>query len=383
MEKLLFGVFILLSIQVSGQWLGTNPVYFNNGSVGIGTSTPQRRLDVIGRMKFRSDNTNSAGFWLTGNDGTETAFFGLTDNTSTGSVGVYHAGLWRLIVGSSGYIGMGTTTPAYPLHIVAPAGNAGLRIGAAGQTTEIALHVSSTNYGYLGLGGNTALRGNGATSNFEGGVAIGTGLAPINKLEVDINSANTNYATVSAADLGLFLKNQNATNNNFNAISFGDASGYGVAHVGAIYKNQSTHTGNLFFSTRSGSALLERMRIDENGNVGIGTTNPGSFKLAVEGKIGAREVNVTTTTPWPDFVFETDYALPSLESLKVFINKNKHLPEIPTAQEVETNGINLGEMNTLLLKKVEELTLYMITLKEENQELKKEVQKINARLNDK
>jgi hypothetical protein len=119
-----------------------------------------------------------------------------------------------------------------------------------------------------------------------------------------------------------------------------------------------------------------------SGNVGIGTTTTGSFKLAVEGKIGAREVNVTTGV-WADYVFEADYALPSLESLKVFIDKNKHLPEIPTAQEVETNGINLGEMNTLLLKKVEELTLYMITLKEENQELKKEVQKINARLNDK
>jgi hypothetical protein len=110
-----------------------------------------------------------------------------------------------------------------------------------------------------------------------------------------------------------------------------------------------------------------------SGAVGIGTATTGTFKLAVEGKIGAREVNVTTSA-WADYVFEADYALPSLESLKVFIDKNKHLPEIPTAQEVETNGVNLGEMNTLLLKKIEELTLYAI---EQNKLIVKQNERIS------
>lgn len=118
------------------------------------------------------------------------------------------------------------------------------------------------------------------------------------------------------------------------------------------------------------------------GNVGIGTLNTGSFKLAVEGKIGAREVNVTTTTAWPDYVFEKDYSLPSLEEIKTYVSINKHLPEVPSAKDVETNGVNLGEMNALLLKKIEELTLYMIEVKQENEILKKEVAKINAKLND-
>ncbi len=114
--------------------------------------------------------------------------------------------------------------------------------------------------------------------------------------------------------------------------------------------------------------------INSSGNVGIGTTNPGSYKLAVEGKIGAREVNVIATNPWPDYVFEKNYTLPTLESIKTYIDQNKHLPEVPSAKEVEKNGVNVGEMNAVLLKKIEELTLYMIELKKENESLKSRVE---------
>ena len=109
------------------------------------------------------------------------------------------------------------------------------------------------------------------------------------------------------------------------------------------------------------------------GNVGIGTNNPGSFKLAVEGKIGAREINVTTTTPWPDYVFGKNYNLPTLAEVEKYINQNKHLPEVPAAKEMEKNGVNLGEMNMLLLKKVEELTLYLLEQNKTNQQQAKEI----------
>ncbi|MEM7552002.1 MAG: hypothetical protein AAF363_20130 [Bacteroidota bacterium] len=95
-------------------------------------------------------------------------------------------------------------------------------------------------------------------------------------------------------------------------------------------------------------------------NIGIGTTNTGGFALAVEGKIGAREIEVTLASPFPDYVFEEDYDLSTLEETEAFIKENKHLPEIPSAEEVEANGLALGEMNTLLLKKIEELTLHLI-----------------------
>jgi hypothetical protein len=76
------------------------------------------------------------------------------------------------------------------------------------------------------------------------------------------------------------------------------------------------------------------------GNMGIGTTNPGSFKLAVEGKIGAREV-VVTTAAWADYVFDTTYDLRPLSEVESFIKTNKHLPEIPSAEEIKTNAHKL------------------------------------------
>ncbi len=94
-------------------------------------------------------------------------------------------------------------------------------------------------------------------------------------------------------------------------------------------------------------------------NVGIGTTIPDE-KLTVNGRIHATEVKVTATVPGPDYVFEESYVLPSLEEVKSYIDENKHLPEVPSAKEMEKNGINLGEMNMLLLKKMEEMTLYLI-----------------------
>jgi hypothetical protein len=109
------------------------------------------------------------------------------------------------------------------------------------------------------------------------------------------------------------------------------------------------------------------------GNVGIGTTSPGSFKLAVEGKIGAREINVTTAA-WSDYVFNEDYKLRSLKEVNQYTKENKHLPEIPSAKEVIENGQNLGEMNALLLKKIEELTLYVIELKKRDEAQQKEIE---------
>ena len=102
----------------------------------------------------------------------------------------------------------------------------------------------------------------------------------------------------------------------------------------------------------------EKMRIDNNGNIGVGTTTPAE-KLSVNGKIRAHEIKVETSN-WPDYVFEPSYNRPSLSELETFIKVNKHLPEIPSAKEVEENGVSLGEMNAKLLKKIEELTLHLI-----------------------
>lgn len=103
-----------------------------------------------------------------------------------------------------------------------------------------------------------------------------------------------------------------------------------------------------------------------NGNIGIGTTTPGSYKLAVEGTLGARKIKVQQTA-WADFVFAPDYTLPSLQYVEEFIKTHQHLPEIPSEKEVKESGIDLGDMNKKLLQKVEELTLYLIEERKMNQ----------------
>ena len=91
--------------------------------------------------------------------------------------------------------------------------------------------------------------------------------------------------------------------------------------------------------------------------------------MNVNGKIEATEVEIMVDI-WQDQVFENNYPLMDLNLLERFINENHHLPEIPSEEEVISNGINVGEMNALLLKKIEELTLYVIDLKKENDEMK-------------
>ncbi len=108
-------------------------------------------------------------------------------------------------------------------------------------------------------------------------------------------------------------------------------------------------------------------------HIGIGTDAPGSYKLAVEGIIGARKIRITQQTPWADFVFDPAYHLPSLYEVEKFIQERKHLPEIPTKKEVAANGFDVGEMNAKLLQKIEELTLYLIEQRKELDGLKQEI----------
>ena len=116
-----------------------------------------------------------------------------------------------------------------------------------------------------------------------------------------------------------------------------------------------------------------------NGNVGIGTTNPDpNFKLSVNGSIRSKEVKVEAS--WSDFVFENGYKLRTLKEVEEHIKEKGHLPEIPSEAEVTQNGINLGEMDSKLLMKIEELTLYMIDMNKRMNELEIENQKLKEEI---
>ena len=134
-------------------------------------------------------------------------------------------------------------------------------------------------------------------------------------------------------------------------------------HIGA------TLSGKIIFEVgRSGTTVNSAMVIANNKNVGIGVDNP-NYKLTVNGTIGARKVKVTQET-WADYVFDASYQLPSLQNLRRYITEHKHLPGVPSEKEVKVQGIDLGQMNKILLSKVEELTLYILELEKRNQDMK-------------
>jgi hypothetical protein len=117
--------------------------------------------------------------------------------------------------------------------------------------------------------------------------------------------------------------------------------------------------GTIYANTNTISAPVNGLIVE--GSVGIGTTSvPTSYKLAVNGTIGAGEIIIESPSTWADYVFNDDYELRSLVDVEAFVKANKHLPDIPNENEVKSSGINVAEMNKLLLQKIEELTLYMI-----------------------
>jgi len=160
---------------------------------------------------------------------------------------------------------------------------------------------------------------------------------------------------------GMLLYNLNAgTNNTGVFLDIGTAGVVSALPVGnwGIYDN----TGyNNYFA----------------GNVVIGTNAmPTGYKFAVAGGAIAESMTVKLQANWPDYTFKNDYKLMPLAELKTYVDKNQHLPEIPSAAQVEKDGINLGEMNRLLLKKVEELTLYLIEKDKEMKLLEDRLQKL-------
>lgn len=150
-----------------------------------------------------------------------------------------------------------------------------------------------------------------------------------------------------------------------NTLSYIDFKGKN--NLSSDFKGRISYTDDWGFSFgRDGK--LNILVIRANDNVGIGTANPDE-KLTVKGKIHAEEIKVDLSVP-ADYVFQKyftgssslkpDYQMPSLTEIETFVKENHHLPNIPSAREIQENGLQLGEMNNLLLQKVEELTLYII-----------------------
>ena len=157
-----------------------------------------------------------------------------------------------------------------------------------------------------------------------------------------------------------------------------DQAGYDFSNINIGHQsndrifsdNDGWYGGGLFFRVHNENNSInyvDAMMITEEGNVGIGIRQP-SEKLVVNGIIKAKELIIEDPLT-ADFVFENDYNLRTLNQVEEFIAKNKHLPEVPSAKQMEENGVSVAQMNQILLQKVEELTLYMIQQEKRIQKL--------------
>lgn len=346
---------------------------------------------------------NSTGQWPSGAgilfSGTGDQVFGLSGNGASTAVSLQLDGSIRQTeTGSNNYfmakIGQGFNAPLVNLHIQdgVPAGSL---FGLNGQT-KIAIDAANgglvqfrtsmnngVNTGLVfsddNIGGYLVYRNDsdeklhlGGYSGFSFEIGAQNTLAKTEALK--IGSTGRSYfnlyptGAAGANAYSMEIGGTAPTQTNGQATIF-------MHHHGVIAHQLRYTAGNLYLEgAGNGYGTSTTPNFFVGGNVGIGIASTDA-KLTVNGDIHAKEVRVNLNSPGPDYVFEKEYSLPTIESVKAFINDNKHLPEIPSAKEMEEKGINTGEMNILLLKKIEELTLYVIDLKEEVDSLKKQVNK--------
>lgn len=346
---------LFTALQFSyAQWSpsGTHIYNSNTGNVGIGTTTPSTLLQVNGTFSSTGDlSTFGNG---TGDPHVDVIARGDKDgirlfslnNPSGGSVIPPSIGFYRFAAGA-------TVLPRFRIKGSSPLWDIdGFQFSS--PNSSITWMTGST-----GWGADAGVRSNALNMlNLDQQTHVSQGTLVLG-LDADAASAPTEGVLRSGQ--------KNANNpNNITGSNLRIQAGRGTG--------TSAAGGNLYFETPDVSSTVgmlqtvsTKMVITRAGNVGIGTTTiPANYKLAVNGAAIATSMKVQVYSGWSDFVFRKDYKLPTLAEVKNYIDKNHHLPDMPSAAEVRANGLDLGEMNKQLLQKVEELTLYLINKDEQD-----------------
>lgn len=378
----------------------------STGSAGVGTPTPDDKLQVIGNIGFQKRDLQGTINYIgrSGTNGGGNAAwigFGVDSNYNNFlNFGTLHSGVSggeRMRIHYNGNVGIGTDNPVTKLDVSsnAPSSDASViqakntGTNSSNQSANILLDAGGSGKGYIRVNSSATTQTLGTSSDMTimnaynyfpdyGKLLLGTQ----NKIRAVIDAKGNVGIGPGNPEAKLHIKDSGdvdvvITGAERSRINLSTATQQGwqievTEQTGDI--NQAI--GDLGF-TESGVSG-GRLVLKKGGFVGIGTTSP-TEKLSVNGNIRAKKL-IVSQTGWPDYVFADDYALPRLSSVENFIKQNKHLPGIPSVKEIEKNGVDVGDNQALLLKKIEELTLYMIALNKKNDELALQNKKLHERL---
>jgi hypothetical protein len=387
------------------------------GRVGIGTTDPNHKLDIAlpyanfstynygseivaiasggwarsFRIRHESNNSSIAFGGHNGNAYISTNFDPTVDATGYLSQ--------KLTIRTDGNVGVGTAHPKEKLHVE---GDLLVHAFGAGNESGIFFRENFTdsnkyNMSILAYDHNGA-SSDGLSINGFDGVSFSTGANTRNE-RVRIDQDGNVGIGITAPTSPLHVKSDvNKTLSlDFVAPAIINTYTWQSLQTSSVEQwrvvGRSEDNANLEFWNKTADPILSLM---QSGNVGIGTTDTFGHKLAVDGKatfknevlasefkvytFGANTIGITAT-PWPDYVFESDYDLLSLEEVEDHISQKGHLPNVPSAKEVEAEGsFSLGEMNKKLLEKVEELTLYLIEQNKEIKQLKQQMKSLQEQV---
>jgi Phage T4 tail fibre len=389
--------FIALALLITAFTFGQN-TFPTTGNVGIGTTTPGSKLEVLETtdskpggvvaptksvLKFTRNGTPNFSYpenaeFRIGHGGPNV--YGskldlyINGGANTNTVPDQHVMTWNY----DGNVGIGTKTPTNALTVQKVSGG----IGFSGSDGTGGVRVNwTTGYG-------VALDSwDGSTPRW--GITKFTANVPTVMIEGQYNTNNVIFNSGGSVGIGTITPTAKLDVNG--SVVFNEtASSYTNIRLGhdandaiiADNLGNKAYGGGYWFRVHNESAgvgkYIDVMALSEAGNVGIGTTIPDE-KLTVKGQIHALEVRIDKAGALvPDYVFANDYKLKTLSEVDSYIKANNHLPEIPSAKEIEKNGLILGEMNLSLLKKIEELTLYAIEQQKKLEAQNKDIEVLKA-----
>lgn len=383
-------------------------------NVGIGTTIPAAKLDVkatsnyVGQFNGASPMYMSIyegdvyrGYWGSYSGAAEDVDFGTGAGNTLGKLHLTIQATPRLTIGSSGNVGIGTTNPNFKMHInggdlFVQSSSGLIRLGYEGSNEW---QMATTGAGadlrwYTTTNGGTTItprhyfsqNGNVGIGGFSGpGVPIGR----LDVIAVGTTSSNNVFVLRnSVLDTIMRIRDDGRMGIGYNGSTYGRTINLGGTGIN-FYTASEAAFGGAVFPTDTSLVIWSNSNANNYlvlqpswGNTGVGTYTPNAkfhlngagligsnssriatgYEWSVDGEIMCENLVMQNSTSWPDYVFEDNYQLMPISDLEESIRKNKHLPNVPSAADIEKNGIHMAEMSKVYMEKIEELTLYIIQL---------------------